>query len=349
MADGLYVPPPHGIAPWEEIGVDDAGWNLEALQTTAAWLGSHDTDAFVVLDHGRIVFEQRWNETVETTSADVYSAQKSVVCFAINVLVSRGLVDLDAPASTWLGSGWTNATPAQEERITLLHLMTMTTGLYDDFGFEADPGTTRYYNNNAYHQIRRIIETVTGAAANDAFADLLFSPLGMASAEWRERPGAVDPSGRPLSGLFMTARDLARFGLAVLAGGSWAGTELIDDTSLLHVSLRPSQTLNPAYGRLWWLKDQACGIVPGPPRGGDLHAQKSFGGRVVNHALAPSAPPGTVAAMGAADQRLYLVPDRRILVVRTGRSIYDTTAAAGNADEAFWQLLKPALPEEESR
>jgi CubicO group peptidase (beta-lactamase class C family) len=58
-------------------------------------------------------------------------------------------------------------------------------------------------------------------------------------------------------GFATTARDLARFGLLILADGQWQDKPVIADREFLHAALRPSEKLNPSYGYLWWLNGQA--------------------------------------------------------------------------------------------
>jgi hypothetical protein len=54
--------------------------------------------------------------------------------------------------------------------------------------------------------------------------------------------------------------------------------------------------------------------------------------------LIPAAPADTVAALGAFDRRLYVVPSRKLIVVRTG-------AAAGDKefDQQLWTRLTKAI------
>ena len=89
--------------------------------------------------------------------------------------------------------------------------------------------------------------------------------------------------------------------------------------------------------------------MPGPDPDGTVDPRKSFGGRSVDRPLAPSAPAGTVAAMGAFDQRLYVVPSHRVVIARLGSAVAETTAAAGAIDEQLWRLLAPSLPQESTR
>ena len=333
---------------WPTVAPGDAGWDEEALADVVDWCGAHHTRQLLVLDHGRIVAERHWEGGAgeggddRPSTSDIASAQKCVVSFVVGQLLAEGLLDLDAPMTTWLGAGWTPLPEAQEREVLLRHVLSMTSGLYDDFEWEAAPGTTWYYNNNAYHQVRKAIEAVTGRSCQDAFAERLFDPIGMADSTWRERPQMVDRSGWALSGLHSSARDLGRFGLAVLAGGSWAGSDLGCDPSYLRASLTSSQALNPSYGYLWWVFAGERAIVPGVRPGDEPPPGKSFGGIAVDGPLARSAPGDAVSAMGAGDQRLYLAPGAGLVVVRLGRPAGARTAAGGSFDEQLWSRLARA-------
>ena len=315
-----------------------------ALDTLLGWCEANTTGQLLIVDNGRTLVDHCGNGATPSTTFDLGSGQKPIISFVVGVLVARGDLDLDAPVSTWLGEGWT-AGPADDERAILLrHLLTMTSGLRDDFTPESPPGTTWYYNNNAYHQIRKAMEKVTGASSQELCAELLFDRIGMDSSTWNERPQMRDPSGWALSGLHTTADDMARFGQMMLAGGSWNGTDLGCEPDYFRAALQPSQDLNPSYGLLWWVYDGERAKVPGLRRGDDPDPRKVFGGRDLDRRLAPSAPAGMIGGFGSGDQRLYLVPDRGLVVVRHGAAANAGATGLSRFDEQFWQLLPPALP-----
>jgi CubicO group peptidase (beta-lactamase class C family) len=116
-----------------------------------------------------------------------------------------------------------------------------------------------------------------------------------------------------------------RFGLLILAEGNWRGEDVIADRDYLKAALRPSQTLNPSYGYLWWLNGQ-----PEVARGG---------GERVKGPLIPTAPPDLIAALGAVDRKLYVVPSLDLVVTRLGNN-------AGPAfQNEFWKLIMAAAPQ----
>ena len=312
--------------------MDPLSWDRAALDATAEWLGEVGTTQFLVVDHGETVTERFWAGSDPTTAMDVGSIQKPLTSVVVGTLIDEGRLDLELPASTWLGRGWTRCGTDDEDRVLLRHLMSMTSGLHDDFSFEAAPGTLWYYNNHAYHQVRRVIEIVTGATTAEVFADRIFDPAGMTDSSWVDRT-TLDPTGRPLAGLHTTARDLASFATSLMTGRFG----LSDGYRAAMTA--PSQELNPAYGLLWWNHDATRALTPGLPTA-EERDRRMFSTAELRRRIAPSAPPGMVGGTGMGEQRLHLIPDREIVVVRLGRM----PRSGGPFDEALWSRLSPALP-----
>lgn len=339
----LYFPPARGE--WESVAPAAVGWNAEKLQAALDLAGKTRASGVVILHRGKLLAERYW-ELAQNTRAgakardygalvrghdaaghvieDVASVQKSVAAMLVGIARHQGLLRLEDPVAQHLGAGWSKATPAQEQAITVRHLLTMTSGLKDDLTFEAAAGTRWRYNSTAYAQSMRVVAAVAKQTPDAVSRSWLTGRIGMADTSWVERvgPGGEVPAN-PL-GLATTARDLARFGLLILAEGRWKGDPVIADRDYLHAALRPSQPLNPSYGYLWWLNGQA-------------EVARGAGQRVKGP-LIPTAPADLVAALGAVDRKLYVVPSLQLVVTRLGNS---TGPAFQNE---FWKLLSAAAP-----
>lgn len=316
---GLYFPPTTGDA-WETLDPVVAGWDTAALEAALAFAESKDSTAVMILQGGRIVVERYWQGWDLHRSEGIFSASKSVTSFLIGLLVQDGALRLDDPVSRHLGSGWTTAPADKEALITVRHLLTMTSGLSEALAYEADAGTTWYYNTSAYHELFRVIEAAAGMSRDQFAQRRLHDPIGMQDAAWR--PQRLNAS----------ARDMARFGLLVLADGRWDGTPILDHPTYLAEATRPSQSLNPSYGYLWWLNGQSGFVLPGPSP------------RLTAGPLMPDAPADLVAALGAGDKKIYVVPSRGLVVVRHGGPTGDPALAASSFDNVFWRMLLEAAP-----
>lgn len=329
-APALYFPPLSGGS-WETTTPGDAGWNAAALAETASWASAHRTTGLLILHRGRILYEGYWNFGSPTFASDVASTQKSIVSVLAGAAIEQGFLRLDDAVSLHVGEGWSKA-GAKEGDITFRHLVTMTSGLDDSFAYVAPPGTAWYYNNAAYHLTKRVLERATGIPIQQFMEDVLTRRVGMPATTWRDRAFMKMPDGSPMSGLVMPARDMARFGLLALAGASWDGQPVLRDQAYWRASIESSQDINPSYGYLWWLNGKASHMlpVPNPPsRPGSLIRE---------------APRDLYAAMGAGDNRIYVLPAHEAVVVRQGASANEAAAARSSFDTEFWRLLAPALP-----
>lgn len=321
----LYFPPAAGD--WETVDPASVGWNAGALDDALEVAGRRRSTGVVILVGGRVLAERYWGGASKTSTRDVASAQKSVVSFLVGAARADGKLKLDDPVSRWLATGWTRARPADERKIEIRHLLQMTSGLDDAFRRVAAPGKRWYYGNDAYHQLHPVLERAERASLQALSTRRLFEPTGMASGTWRARFNR-DPNGRALLGLALTPRDMARFGLLALAEGSWAGRRIVPQ-SYVSSALRSSQPLNLSYGLLWWLNGKASHRLPGQAPG-------SQSGPIL-----PSAPRDLVAALGAADQKIYVVPSLDLVIARQGER-----GGLGQLsfDEAWWQALRMAAP-----
>ena len=335
----LYFPPADG--PWATVEPGDAGWDAAKLDAALDLAAERRSSGVVVLHRGRIMAERYWpvenpgpayaNQRQGTTAAghpleDVASVQKSVVAILTTIAAERGLLTLDDTVSDHLGAGWSQASAAQEAAISIRHLLTMTSGLTPQLGYEADPDTRWRYNTPAYHHLLRIIAGAANLSRETVTRDWLTSRIGMRDSDWAPRPWA---NADTAVGFLTTARDLARLGLLVQARGAWDGAAIVEDARAIDQATRPSQQLNPAYGFLWWLNGQSFRLGAG--RG----ASRNDG------ALIASAPPDLVAAQGALDRKVYVVPSLDLAVTRLG----DRGSIDGSSfNDAFWDRLIQAAP-----
>ncbi len=334
----LYFPPADGA--WETVAPAETGWDAGQLDAALALAGERRSTGVVILYRGRILAERHW--TLDSSSRghangsygrnaaghaveDVASVQKSVVAVLVGMAQERGLLALDDAVTDHAGR-WTGATAAQERAVTIRHLMAMTTGLTPALEYDAAPGSKWLYNTPAYHHLLRIVAGAAGLDRNEVTRQWLTGRLGMRDSRWEPRRWAASAIA---TGFATTARDLARFGLLILAGGIWDGETVIEDTEYLAGMLRPSQALNPSYGLLWWVNGQASSMSWAIPP------------VTVAGTLIPAAPADLVAAQGARDRKLYVVPGLDLVVARLG----DNGSRDGSSfNDAFWERLVEAAP-----
>ncbi|MNQ45956.1 Beta-lactamase [compost metagenome] len=301
------------------------------------YLGQHHSTGFIVIEDGRVLIDETWpapetdrvfaNFVHGRTSEgalleDVASQQKSFIAILFAIAIDKGLIDTDLPASTYLGQGWSKATPEQEARIRVIDLLTMSTGLDEAFGYTAPAGTVFFYNTPVYAMTKRILTAATGQSLEAITQVWLTGPVGMKDTAWRQRPAALAAVGNDTA-LVTTPSDVARLGQMVLHGGlAEDGARVVSDVQL-HAMFERSAT-NPAYGRLWWLN-------------GSDYTVRALAGRREGQ-LIPAGPADLVGAFGAFDRRLYVAPGRKLVVVRTGAAADDK-----DFDQQLWLRLMKVL------
>ncbi len=331
--------PPSGLA--VDASQPAASWNDAALQDVLDYARAQKTTGLLIIHNRRVIAEHNWPLAADATHfraafvhgqavdgallEDVASQQKSFIAILIGVAVDQGLLDVDKPVSHYLGPGWSKAAPGPESSITVRHLLEMTSGLKEDLTAEAEPGARFFYNTPAYAVTKRVLEHVAKQPLDQLTRRWLTEPLGMDQTAWRPRPPALADVGNP-TGLVTTPRDLAKMGQLVLDRGLAPDGRRVISISQVDLMLRRTAT-NSAYGRLWWLN------------GGDRTVLAGVQAPIRKGPLIPAAPADLVAALGAHDRKLFVVPSRQLIVVRTGRA-----TPARDFNQQLWLRLSKALP-----
>lgn len=339
--------PPLG-ARWERVDPSDVGWANEALVAAERYAADHHSSGLLVLCGGRILLERYWSDPEALpvglrgdplpggrVTEDVASMQKSVVSILVGIAMGKGLLLLDDPVVRHVGPGWSAAPREAEAAITVRHLLSMTSGLDERLGYVAPPGTVWFYSLGAsYHTLKRVLSRGARMDLASLTSAWLLEPLGMTETRWRTRKageGSTYSDGEPFEGLVSSARDLGRFCLAVLAGGTWAGTPLGLAKGYLASATSPSSGLNPSYGYLWWLNGQ------------DRH-RTAGADSVVAGPLLPGAPSDLIAAQGAFDRLCHLVPSLDLAIVRLGGAPGRTVLAPSHFGSGLWDSLSGGAP-----
>ncbi|MCP4508899.1 MAG: serine hydrolase [Fuerstiella sp.] len=323
---------------WQKVSPESLNLDAAALNTALEFAMDRKSSSVILLHKGRILAERhqdvvspsrRYQGTLHGKTAlshvveDVASCQKSVTCVLVGIAQQKGLLSLSDTVQQHLGTGWSQATPEQESRITLHHLITMTSGLSERLKYVAPAGTKWTYNTTAYSRSLTVVAKAAGMTANQVTRKWLTGPLGMNNSKWVDRklpPDSTVAANR--YGFATSARDLARFGLLMLANGHWENRVILSDQKFLKSATSPSQKLNPSYGYLWWLN-------------GQQFARR--GSRRATGSLVQTAPKDLFSARGALGRRCSVSPSRQLVMVRLG-DVPDRTGEP-QFDQQFWRLL----------
>jgi CubicO group peptidase (beta-lactamase class C family) len=320
--------PPIGSSNWETKSVTSLGWNQSQVQPLLDYLEQKNTKSFIVLHNGKIVLENYFNGH---TASDFWywaSAGKTLTATVTGIAAQEGFLNINNKVSNYIGTGWTSAPLAKENLITNKHLLTMTSGLDDALGDDVSPTNlqyiadagTRWAYHNVYVKLQDVIANATQQTWSNYFNSKLKDPIGM-DGLWLQNQG--------LSVYRSTARSMARFGLLALNKGKWKETQLVN-TSFMQQATTTTQNLNLAYGYLWWLNGKASYRLP--------QMQFQFTGKII-----PSAPDDMYCALGKNDQKIYIIPSRKLVIVRMGNAADNVNLALSDFDEVLWEKINAVI------
>ena len=316
--------PPITSNTWESISISEIGWNENHLQPLFDFLEEKNTKGFIVLYNGRIVVEEYMNSHTSTASWYWASAGKTLTSTVARIAEDEGLLDINNKVSDYIGTGWTSATLDQENVITCKHLLSMSSGLDDSLGdnvatenlqYVAD-AEQRWAYHNVYVKMQEIIAQASNQTWSSYFNTKLKDRIGMS--------GSWIPLG-DLSVYWSTTRSMARFGLLISANGKWENTQIVS-TNYLNQATNTSQSINESYGYLWWLNGKSSYHLPA--------TQVTFPGSLI-----PNAPDDMYAALGKNDQKIYVVPSKKLVVIRMGEAADDSNFALSTFDNELWEKI----------
>ncbi|MBI1252684.1 MAG: serine hydrolase [Alphaproteobacteria bacterium] len=305
--------------------------NAASYRAAAGYSAARRGVSLVVMQRGRIVFEDYPNDGAPDRGWELASGTKSFTGVMAAAAVQDRLLRLDDLGAASLPE-W--RADARKRRITIRHLLQLNSGLapggigrtppYADavaLRAVAEPGARFSYGPGPFQAFGEILRRKLQDAGLDRDPQAylqrrVLDRIGVRPTGWRRGPDDL-----PLmpQGAQFTTRGWAAFGQWAMEGGRGDV-----DAGALAENFRPSAT-NPGYGMSWWLLRP--GLIPPGPR--QIMAMSPQGYAALGDAR---------MAAGAGDQRLYLLPDRGLVVARQA-SFRGMRRSPDWDDGAFLRLL----------
>jgi CubicO group peptidase (beta-lactamase class C family) len=326
----LYFPPNATTSSaWETVAPASLGWQQTPIDSLLLFAGASNTKAFIILKDGKIAIEKYYGTFTQDSLWYWASAGKSLTSTLIGIAQQDNLLAIEDTVSEHLGNGWTSSPLAKEKKITIKHLLAMTSGLKDNVAdnncstseclqYLTDAGTRWAYHTGAYRKLQNVITNSSGLSLQQFTNQKIRTPLGMGSGFWLDDVFYSKP------------RDMARFGLMSLAKGRWNNNVILSDTNYFRKMKLSSNPYNLSYGYLWWLNGQASFMTPGLQT-------------VFPTALVGSAPADMYMALGKNDQKIYVLPSHNIVVVRMGNAATNSLLALSDFDYKLWKKIMDVL------
>ncbi len=164
-------------------------------------------------------------------------------------------------------------------------------GGVDDWRYRTlrEPGTVMEYNDVRVNVLAYSLTHLWREPLPAVLKRELMDPIG-ASTTWRwfgydhawtvidgYRMKSVTGGGHSGGGIFISAEDMARFGLLFLSEGTWDGKRILSE-DWIREATTPSKP-NPNYGYMWWLNQPGDRNWEGVPE--SVYYAAGFGGNFI--------------------------------------------------------------------
>jgi CubicO group peptidase (beta-lactamase class C family) len=256
-SQALYFPPTTGNV-WDSILPSNLNYCQARIDSLYLYLQAKNTKSFILLKDGKRVLEKYFGTYKRDSIFYWASASKSLAGFITGVAQQKGYININDPASNYLGTGWTSAPLLKENLISVKNLICMNSGLEDApplpcdnedtakacLTYLTDAGTRWAYHTGAYRKVQDVVSNAVGQTYNAITNNWIESQTGM-SGTWFQQV------------YYSKARDMARFGILNLNKGIWNSDTIMKDTAYFRAMTNTSQNLNKAYGYLWWLNGKS--------------------------------------------------------------------------------------------
>ena len=248
--------------------------------------------ALLVIKNGYLVFEKYYHGGGVDQSTNLHSVTKSFSSTLVGFLIDDGIVSSTDQKMADLMPNY-----LEFEEITLHHALTHTTGLSwteegylweewvasDDWvtealsrGFYTSPGKKFKYSSANSQFLTSLVYYRTGEYPGDLAKQRLFDPMGIPfivfseqvdynrwsdyvkplSQSWRKDTKGIEIAG---TCLYLTARDMAKFGYLYLNKGRWEDEQLISEDWVISSTQEHVKNIygRYSYGYQWWITNVA--------------------------------------------------------------------------------------------
>lgn len=256
----------------EKQGIDS--WKLR-LMLEYIKENNIDIHSILIIRHGYLVFESYFYPYDKDTIHNLKSVSKSFLSSVVGIaLREKLLTDLDQKVADIFPEYFGSVNDPRKREITIRHLLTMTAGFewaentpisdrlwksrnWVKYAIEMpltdNPGEKFLYNTALTHLMSAILTKTSGVSTQELAEKYLLDPLGIKVGLWRRDPQGICFGG---SELYLTPRDMAKFGYLYLKQGIWNGRSIVPVDWVSESVKSQVKTVNNErsgdYGYWWW-------------------------------------------------------------------------------------------------
>ncbi len=296
------------------------------MEAAAQYSAAHTGVAMLVMQGGRVIFEDYQAGESARGARKIYSGTKGFWILAALKAQEEGLLDLDERVSStipeWRGD-------EGKARVTIRQLLTFSSGLDPAFQLHGEgiadrdaialrsplvaaPGSAFIYGPAALQVFHEVFKRKLGDRETPTkyLERKVLHPLGLGPQRY-----LADKQGNPLlaTGFILTTRQWARMGQLILDHG-----KPVVSAGSLSACLHGSPA-NCAFGMGFWNNAKADSPSRHELDVEDMLEPKWYRQNWSGACLCSDAPGDMVASIGSGYQRLFVIPSNDLVVVRQGK------------------------------
>ncbi len=303
---------------WQRLDAPQKhGWSRDRLKAARDYSGTISTAAVMIVVDGQVLDE--WGEVAKRYN--VHSIRKSLLSALYGIHVREGRLSLNKTLEKLGIDDNEPSLTSEEKQAKIGDLIKARSGVYHPALYETPsmkaarpergshpPDTFWYYNNWDFNVLGTVFERETKCNLFREFKARIADPVGMQDFKVEHCSYVTGPdSVYPAYPFHMTARDMARFGLLFLRGGTWRDEQVISSDWIVE-STTSYSAAGPrgGYGYLWWIAIEG------------------------KHLPGVNLPDGSYAARGAGGHCILVVPPLDTVIVHRVNTYFPRTRVSSS-------------------
>lgn len=237
----------------------------------------HKIHSVLIVKNNEILIEEYFGSNGQHTPHDLRSVTKSIRSILTGIAIEEGFItSIDDPITKYIKRpiAEKNLDP-RKEKITIRHLLTMSTGLecndwapkskgQEDRVYKKkdwaqytlnlpminEPGTVSNYCSMGTLLLAEVISQASDMTIDTFAQRYLFDPLGITNVDWAHTSNKEVIASAKRT--YLTSRDMAKIGQLILNEGDWNGKQIVSKQWVDMATTPKTKITDMDYGFLWW-------------------------------------------------------------------------------------------------
>jgi CubicO group peptidase (beta-lactamase class C family) len=318
--------------PWE---LHEQYGQLQLTDTLRKELEDFQTIGFAVVKDGKLLYEEYWDNYSDSNLTNSFSMAKSVTVMLLGKAIEQGYIKgLEQKMTDFIPEFLSDSLGCLA---TVGDLSSMRSGFdwTEDYYSPFNVTTESYYGSNIEKQLLKrhfssrpgghfkylsantellaiVLKRATGKDLAQYLSEEFWQPLGMESDALWSLSGGIEKS---FCCIYSNGRDYAKLGQLLLQKGNWNGVQLLDSAFVekmvtpCYDAFRPDEPKK--YGHSLWIDETHQPLIYG--------------------------------FMGHLGQRIIIIPDEQLVIVRLGKERNLVRPSKGHLDSDVYLMVDEVM------